>query len=415
MIFSPWALASEPDTFGAQQTLATLDSLAKTDLGDTANGYVADQYTYDDNLFRLPNDVTNLPTLIGPNASREDRLNTTSIGGFGQWLYSGQAVAAQIRADDNRYSRNDDLDNVSGNAKGVWDWRVGSTWLGELGADFSRSLAGASNSKFFARDLIDQTEYFGTALVAIGAHWNLIGGVRYADITNSATARAFGDFHSRTENFGLEYVTFSDDTVAIEYRRTEAHFPQTIILDELLFDQSYTEDSGRLLVKYVLTPQILIDGSVGYLKRNYPDPLGLGSFSGNVWRVVSTWQPLPKTQFVFSGWRQLASYLDSESDYFVSNGGSFAPTWTPREKLSLALAFSYDKEDYISYFTTAFSGAGPSGPRADKIESQQAIFTYSPRDALVFKLTYGIEHRVSNKDEFRYDDKLASTSLTFKF
>ena len=148
---------------------------------------------------------------------------------------------------------------------------------------------------------------------------------------------------------------------------------------------------------------------------NIPTPWDLDRFPGMSGALVANWQPLPKTQFVFAGWRQLTSYLDSESDYFVATGGSFSPTWTPREKISIALAFSYNKQDYISYNTTAMSGATVTGPRTDKVESQQAIFTYTPRDALIFKLTYGIEHRVSNKDEFRYDDKLASTSLTFKF
>ena len=86
IIFPLQAPAAEPDTFGVQQTLATLDSLAMPQLGDTATGYVEDQYTYDNNLFRLPNDVTNLQAQIGPNASRQDRLNSGTIGGFGQWL-----------------------------------------------------------------------------------------------------------------------------------------------------------------------------------------------------------------------------------------------------------------------------------------------------------------------------------------
>jgi hypothetical protein len=160
--------AAEPDTFGAQASLATLDSFAIPELGNLIDAYVADQITYDDNLYRLPNGITNVEALIGPNASRQDHINTASLGTSDQWIYSGQAVGVKAQADDNRYSRNTDLDNLSGNAKGVWDWRAGRSWLGELGADFTRSLAGAANSKFFSRDLVNQSEYFGTALFGVG-------------------------------------------------------------------------------------------------------------------------------------------------------------------------------------------------------------------------------------------------------
>jgi hypothetical protein len=406
--------AAEPDTFGAQASLATLDSFAIPELGNLIDAYVADQITYDDNLYRLPNGITNVEALIGPNASRQDHINTASLGTSDQWIYSGQAVGVKAQADDNRYSRNTDLDNLSGNAKGVWDWRAGRSWLGELGADFTRSLAGAANSKFFSRDLVNQSEYFGTALFGVGAHWNLIAGLRYADNTHSAVARQFEDFHRKTENLGVEYLTLSDDTIALEYRHTQGDFPQSIILDGLVFDQDYTEQSGRLLFRYAFTPKVLLDGSVGYLKRDYPDST-IGSFEGTIWRAYIQWQISEKTQVLVAGWRELTSYIDSESDFFVARGESISPTWNPTERISLSLMYSSIHQNYISYNTDATDSVGIAGSRSDKVESQQAIFLYKPRDAWVVKLTYGIEHRESTKQEFQYDDKLATANFNYRF
>jgi hypothetical protein len=411
--WGPLAPAAEPDTFGAGQSLATLDSMALPGVGDQVKFTAADQFTYDDNLYRLPSDVANVASLIGPGSSRGDHLNTATLGTNGQWVYGAQAVGFLANIADNRYSRNTDLDNVSGNAKAVLDWRAGRIWLGEVGADYSRSLAGAANSKFFARDLIDQSEYFGTALLSIGQYWNLIGGVRYADSTHSASVRSFEDNHKTTENFGIEYVSLSDNTGALEYRHTEGRFSQGILVDDAPFNQDYVEDSERFLVKYQLSGDLLFDGSAGYLKRTYPES-PVGSFAGNVWRATVSWQATAKTQVAFAGWRELGSYIDSESDYFVSTGWSVSPTFNATNKIAMMLTYSSTRQTYLASNTSADAASLAPGSRHDKREFEEAVVTYTRR-AVVVKLTLNLDHRESNQNEFQYDDKLASASVAVKF
>lgn len=408
------ARSAEPDTFGAGQSLATLDSMALPGVGDQIKFSAADQFTYDDNLYRLPSNVADVASLIGPSSSRGDHLNTATLGTDGQWIYGAQALGFLANIADNRYSRNSDLDNVSGNAKAVLDWRAGRIWLGEVGADYSRSLAGAANSKFFARDLIDQSEYFGTALLSIGQYWNLIGGVRHADSTHSARVRSFEDNHKTTENFGIEYVSLSEDTGALEYRHTAGRFSQDILVDGVTFDQDYDEDSERFLMKYKLSGDLLFDASAGYLKRNYPQS-PVGSFAGSVWRATLTWQSTAKTQVAFAGWRELGSYIDSESDYFISTGWSVSPTFNATNKIAVLLTYSSTRQTYLGSNTSADAASLAPGSRHDKREFEEAVLTYTPRSAWLIKLTLNLDHRESNQSEFQYDDKLASASVTFKF
>jgi len=86
--------------------------------GDVFTPFVADALSYDSNLYRLPASVTNLTTLpgLGPQATREDYMNSASAGLDAQWLLgSRQRINLDVRVDDNRFRHNDDLNNISTN------------------------------------------------------------------------------------------------------------------------------------------------------------------------------------------------------------------------------------------------------------------------------------------------------------
>jgi len=67
-----------------------------------------------------------------------------------------------------------------------------------------------------------------------------------------------------------------------------------------------------------------------------------------VWRAEYDWKPRQKFSLLLAGWRELRAYTDVESDYFVSDGFSLGPTWSPTEKISLALTASYEDQEYLT-------------------------------------------------------------------
>jgi hypothetical protein len=378
--------------------------------GDNPNVYVADRLTYDDNLYRLPS-LVDVTSRVGPNATRQDRINTVSLGLDGQWPISSQAIVLKLRADDNRFSRNDALNNTSGSGILVWNWKLADKLSGQAGVDYTRSLASFANTSFFARDMVDRAEYLGSARYQVGPHWTLTGGIREADTSNSAEAVQVYNFHSKSGNAGIEYATSAHNTVAWDYRYTDARFFQAAFLSISSFNPNYNEETTRVLLKYTLpSGATVIDASAGYLRRDYPNA-AIGAFSGDIWRVSVQWQPTVKTQLVFAGWRELRAYLDSESDYFVSKGGSISPMWVASATLTFSLAASWDDQNYIRSSSSALSLIS----RHDKVTAQQVGVVYTPARALTFNFSYRYERRDSNRLQFQYDDKLTSAGLTFKF
>jgi hypothetical protein len=148
-------LAFGPRAFGEQQDPSTYAI------------YVAEQLTYDDNLYGLPSNA-DVAALAGPHARRQDLIDSVSLGADVHWFSGHQAVGVDFRVDDNRFSHNDALNNTSGIGNLVWDWRLGGNLSGQAGADYYRALVSFANTNYYARDLVERVEYFGIAWDPIG-------------------------------------------------------------------------------------------------------------------------------------------------------------------------------------------------------------------------------------------------------
>ena len=385
---------------------------------DWLHPFVAYQYTYDDDLFRVPS-ASNYPAvnqLIPPGTSKADSINTGSAGVDGHWSLSQQSVDYGLEVDENRFIHNTDLNNTSGLAHAVWNWAVASEFSGQLGGNYSRSLAGFSDSFFFQRDIIDRQEYFANGRYQIGPRWAVYGNIDESYTKNIAAqdAESFNDLNLQTGKVGVEVATSQANTLGAEYRFTHGHYPYQAAPapGEQLFDPDYNENSGVVLVKYALTDKTVLNADGGYLRRNYPNSPGIGAFSGDIWHVKVQWQATDKTSVALTGSRDLQAYLYAQSDYFVQTGAAVQPVWVESEKLTWVMVASWYKQDYIS---SSFSQVLLGAPRNDTLSAQQAGLQYTPFNSLVFTFTYRHELRISNQRQFGYNDSIASAGVKFKF
>jgi len=338
--------------------------------------YFADHEQLDNNVFRIPNG-TNVQTTIGPTASKEDHINSPSAGLDSQWVLGRQTVDLQLRADDNRYSRNTNLDNVSTYDKLAWNWGFGSVLSGQVGADHTRSLLSYVNAVVYNRNTYQQTQVFAAGRYQVGQRWALYGGILDTNFTVEDAATQENNFRRKAVDMGTELATSPQDTFGVDYRYSDSRYPNAIQLAGSFFDPDYREDRLRFLAKSALTEKTTVDVSAGYLRREYENSL-IGSFSGPIWRAAFGWAPTEKTQLVVSAYRELQSYLTDQSDYYRATGVSIAPTWIPSEKITLALLVS--REDQSSVGSSA--NVQNQLARRGTSNSQSLILTYAPLRAL---------------------------------
>jgi exopolysaccharide biosynthesis operon protein EpsL len=408
LIAAAFACAHAGKDAHAQTPVPLIDNTVHAD-SDSFKPFVEDAVTYDSNLYRLPPDAA-VATLVSPNASREDEINSASAGLDGVWLYGAQEVDLDMRVDDNEFAHNHNLDNVSTSDKVLWKWSVGSQLTGNADVDFNRGLATYGETLYLGKDFVDTADYFGNARYQFGPHWAVFGGVRESDTTHSAPAAKYNDDHVETGDAGIEYAVGMDDSVGVEYLFINSGFPQDFLYDGTEFDRNFKEDRQLFLIQYTISSKTVLNANAGFVQRHY-DTEGFANFSGVIGRGSLQWNLTDKTQLLFAAWRDLESYLSSTSDFFVANGASVSPSWQATEKISLSLYASYQDMRYISSSVSAET----SGPRHDKLSTEQASLSYTPFRALIFNFSFANTQRDSNQALFVYNDKLARASVSFKF
>jgi len=393
------------------------DETAIAQRTDRLSLYAGDDFSYDDNLYRLPDYVTDLTKLpgIGSNPSRQDYLNSVTAGLSSEWLTgTKQSVDLDLRADDNRYVRNTNLDNISTNDRVAWNWGLGSIFSGLVGADYARLLGGFVNTGIYSRDIVVKSDYFASVRYQVGPRWGIFGGILDQDFKVTEPQATYNNYTSRAVDIGIDYVTNAANRIGFDYRYTNDRFPNAAELNGVPFDPDFRENRARVLLTYALSDKTTIDASAGYLQRLYPNSF-IGSFSGDIWRISLNWQAAPKTQLLAATWRQLTADLTSQTDYYVSTGVELSPIWTVSEKVTLSAAISHENMDYIGSNPDGVNPVDLTQARHDTLTSESGSFAYAATRSITLTLTAAHDARDSNAPQFQYKDFRADLNLTYKF
>jgi len=379
--------------------------------------FVGYQYSYDDNLFRLPS-ASSYPQaemLLLPGATEEDHIDMPFAGLDGHWIAGRQSVDYDLEIDDNRYQRNDYLNNTSGTGKAVWNWSVASLFSGTLGADYTRALAGFADTFFYERDEVNSTGYFGTGRYQIGPRWAVYGGLSDGHTTNSSPVLHYNNFDTQSGEVGVELASSLKNTIGVEYHFTHGHFPDPdATVNGVPYNPDYDENTAEFLAKYYVSERTQLSGDVGYLRRNYPDAT-VGAFSGEIWHAKFLWQATDKTSLLVTAGRDLAAYLYAQSDYFVQDGISLTPTWKQTDKLTWSAILSWYRQNYIGSIPIGSIPSTLLGPRHDNISAEQVSVSYTPYRFLLLDLIYHHELRSSNQALLGYNDDLVQAGVKFRF
>lgn len=367
------------------------------DAGDLLQPFISESLTYDNNLFRISEDRQ-----LGSQLKTGDFINNASVGGRIHKALSRQIFDLDLQVDDNRYAANKQLDNVSTKDSAVWRWQVGHGWSGKLGADYSRSLAGFANTQFFSLDLLDRPEYYFDIRYQLNSNFRFDAGWRKSDTTHSAATRQSQNIESQTSHGGVTFSTSRGNSLSVEYAHTDARFP----LRQLSFgvgavDIAYQENLARVLFKYDYSPKLHFEGQAGYLIRSHPN-LPQTDYQGEIWRIGMDWAPTAKTLVAVSTWHELAAFSELASNYYISEGVSFTPSWSITNKIVLSGQARIETQDH-------------SGVRKDKLFSSQVGVSYTPVHCAELNLAYQFYQRDSDRQFYSYVGDSVTATVRLKF
>ncbi len=415
---SSWALA----TLGVAAALAPRDAPAQAATAgpsaSSGNGdgrgvtvRLGEQLSREDNLYRLP-DGTDPSLVLGPGATRDDSINTTSLALDGRWMQARQDVALDAALAANRFAENSDLNYTSGHAALDWSWRAGGKLSGLLEARHEQTLASFANTRSLEKDVFTTSGYRGELRFDVGPRWRVIGGERTASTEHENEERRGDDAELSDTSLGVEYHTPRQSSLAWELKRSRATYPLAATVAGGGSASDYEDRRATMSLGYEPAPKVVLEASGGYVERTYLHSQG-GDFSGGVWSVAVRWTPTTKVQLSLEGWRDLKAYLDAESNHFVATGEALAAAWLPTDSIAVSVQISREDQDYI--------GAAQDpllqlfGAREDKPTTASATLTYKLRDRATFNVSFRSESRESNALRFDYDAATATVGAEVKF
>lgn len=365
--------------------------------------YLSEQFLYDDNLFRDA-ESTGVP----PGAvSREDYVNRITLGLGNDFHMGQQTLRLKGRVFDVRYQDNDYLDYTGGDASAAFDFNALTALSGRLSATYNRTLADFANTLGTQRDIIEGTNYSALVRWAIGPRWSVSASGGRIETEHDLAVRQNENLEADVGRVSIDYATPSFHSFGVEYRYIDAKFPNAIIAPGASESASdYEENAALARFTYTATVRTQFRVSAGYVERERPaDPDG--RYSGDTWRAEIDWKPREKFQLLLAAWSELKAYTDVESDYFISDGYSLSPTWSPTEKLSFALTASYEDQEYLNTRDLELL----DGQRNDDVLAGLFTLTYKPREPLAIELSYRGSDRDSNRIARRYDAQVAGIAI----
>lgn len=375
--------------------------------------WLSEQFSYDDNLFRAaetedlsipvdPNDPNAVPRVV----EREDYVNIITAGVGNDFHLGQQTLRVKGRVFDARYQDNDYLDYTGGDASVQLDLNMLTALSGRLSAAYGRKLADFAQTLGTDRDLLETFNYNGFLRYAIGPRWSITAGGGRMETEHDLDRRRQLNMEADLGRVSIDYQTPSFHSFGVEYRYMDAKFPDSPVDVNGLSASDFEENAALARFTYTATVRTQFRLSGGYVERERPNNPE-ADYKGDVWRAEIDWKPRTKFSMLFAGWRELKAYTDVESDYFISDGYSLSPTWSPTEKLIFALSVSYEDQEYINTRDLELIGA----QRNDDVLSGLFTFTYKPREQLALELSYRGSDRDSNRINRRYDAQVAGIGI----
>jgi len=251
------------------------------------SGFVEAGMEHDSNPFRLSNSVS-------PQSDTIVRYG----GGlrYAQRVAGRQRILLEGRGDYYNYSHAEVLDHFAYNLLGEWQWELGNSLAGAIGAGRVFRIADPSQVQRETREDVTIDRAYANGGWLFATNWRVRAGVELENSKRERPTAAPVRADTSGVRVGLDYVTPLANTFGVEARSSKGDAPVGDLVDPTgqFAGNDFTEDEVAAVVSYGATSSVRVGGRVGYTERKYTVIPGR-DFSGTTWRALVEWLPGNKT------------------------------------------------------------------------------------------------------------------------
>lgn len=362
--------------------------------GDFLTPFAGIASAYDDNLFRLSDDVDE--ELALGESSRTDWTRTAFAGLGLEWLPGRQQLTASLQALDQSFQRFSFLDNTGYDTAARWDMAAGDSLTGSVDAGFKRQLGSFDNFRDPVKDPIDTTRGELALGYLITPEIELRAGAGIRTTTHGLDGRETSNFRGSHWLLGVSRRTPLENRLGFEYRQDDGRFPKREVGPFSLSDDGYLQQEG--VVTFTWQGGFTsVDGRLGYSWRR-SDNLEFRDYSGPSGSLSTRYAWSSKLMLDLNAYRRLESLDDLFSSSVTTTGLSFRPAWAPTDRIVVRANTDYAHRQFED------SGLFVGAPQPkDNILSYGFSASYTPRTLLTLSAGYSHSQRSSDRPGFEYD------------
>lgn len=370
--------------------------------GDFLTPFVGVASAYDDNLFRLPDDVDD--ELALGESSRADWTRTTFAGLGLQWEPGRQRITANLQALDQSFQRFSYLDNTGYDTAARWNMAAGDSLTGAVDAGFNRQLGSFDNFRDPVKDPIDTAHGDLELGYLVTPEVELRAGAGLRTTTHGLDGREASNFRGSYWRLGVSRRTPLENRLGVEYRLDDGRYPEREVGPFSLSDDGYQQQEG--VVTFTWQGGFTsVDGRLGYSWRR-SDNLEFRDYSGPSGDLSTRYAWSPKLVLDLNVYRRLESLDDLFSSSVTTTGLSFTPVWAPTDRIVLQASTDYTHRQYED------SGLFVGAPQPkENILSYGLRASYTPRPLLTLSAGYSHSQRRSDRPGAEYDTNAFNFSV----
>ena len=370
---------------------------------------VYERVEYDDNIFRLA-DSADAQTVLG-TSQRSDRIVSSGIALMLDKAYGLQRLRLDASHMRYRYARFGYLDFSPTAYSGLWQWHLTPRLSGNVRADRQQRLTSFADYQNFSKRNIrtDVSREFDMGWEA-GSRWRVLGSLSELSQRNSEVFRAEDAFTQYTAQVGLEYLSPAGNSLIVTGTESRGTFTDRTLDAANALDTRFQQNTVAATARWHLSAKSSIDAKLGYLTRQHQH-FDQRDYSGLIGNVYFLWATTPKTQFSIRAGRDLVSFQNTASSYYVTEGLGLSQDWRMTDKTSMRLGLSTSRQRYLGAWV-----ALPGPVRNDRLRGYEFAIAWEPRRYLAFKGSIKRNERTSSlSPSLHYSDRSAALTAELKF
>lgn len=311
--------------------------------GDSFGFAVGGGATYDNNLLRLPGNISPAQTGVG-DRSRGAWIVNGFVRGTADLEVGRQRIKGYAQGNAYRYDGYSYLNWEGVDFGGAWLWQAGNRWNGTLSYDHLRFLSGLADLRALIQNLRTVQIARAGAEYWLHPNWRLTGGYVYTAIDNSDAVIATSNLNENAFGLGFKFVSTERNYIVFGARYTDGDYPNRS-QPSVVGDTGYKQYDVGVDGAWALGGNTDLLGRLAYTERDFPN-LSQRDFSGPTGNIRLNWRATARTGMTAIVRREIGGIEDVTANYILTTAARIAPYWQVTERIRLEGSYEYQLRDY---------------------------------------------------------------------